>query len=473
MKSRERGVPGRLFCWTFVSSVRRNRPWGLGPALGLFILLSVLACAPLAWAQEELYVANSLGNSVTVYPRTASGNIAPLRTLAGPATGLDSPMRLVVDTINNELLVANLFSITVYPRAASGDTAPLRTLSGPATGLNQPRGLVVDTVNNELLVVNLFSITVYPRTASGDTAPLRTVSGLGTGLDFSSSADADRVHDELVVGNSSFLAPSSITVYPRTASGNTPPLRTVVGAATGLVGPAGLAVDTLNSELVVVNADGFGGNPSITVYPRTANGNVAPLRSLQGPATGLSLPGGVALDAATNELVVTNRNNNSITVYPRTASGNAAPVQTLQGPDTGLSSPSFVAIATAPSAAVALTGSVFASGQTITYEATLTPGDSLTQVDIYCGALLPDLVTFLSLVQVSPGVISVVLGPAPVPYLANVTLAPLVVPFAYTFTGAEPVGTYFTYAGIAVAGSDAFVPANQLALAIQAFQFNP
>jgi hypothetical protein len=94
-------------------------------------------------------------------------------------------------------------------------------------------------------------------------------------------------------------------------------------------------------------------------------------------------------------------------------------------------------------------------------------------VDIYLGALLPDLVTFLSLAQVSPGVITVALGPAPVPFLTNVPLAALVVPFGYTFTGAEPVGTYFTYAAIAVAGSNPFMPANQLSLAIQAFGFTP
>lgn len=128
---------------------------------------------------------------------------------------------------------------------------------------------------------------------------------------------------------------------------------------------------------------------------------------------------------------------------------------------------------TPPNAAVALNGSVFHAGQTITYQASLTPGSVPAQVDIYLGALLPDGATFLSLVQVSPGVISIALGPSPTPFLANVTLAPLGVPFSYISTGAEPVGTYFTYAGLVVAGSNPLQPANRLSLAVQAFQFAP
>jgi hypothetical protein len=93
-------------------------------------------------------------------------------------------------------------------------------------------------------------------------------------------------------------------------------------------------------------------------------------------------------------------------------------------------------------------------------------------VDIYLGALLPDGVTFLSLVQIAPGVISTTLGPSPMPFLANMTLSQaLVVPFSYTFRGTEPVGTYVTYAGLVMAGSDPFLPAKELSPGVQAFQF--
>ena len=123
-------------------------------------------------------------------------------------------------------------------------------------------------------------------------------------------------------------------------------------------------------------------------------------------------------------------------------------------------------------AAVALNGSAFHTGQPITYQGTLNPGFNPTQVDIYLGVLLPNGATFASFVSSQSGV-NIVIGSAPVPFSRNVTLAPLAVPFAYTFTGGEPAGTYVAYAGLAVAGSNPFTPANQLSLGIQPFQFTP
>ncbi len=124
-----------------------------------------------------------------------------------------------------------------------------------------------------------------------------------------------------------------------------------------------------------------------------------------------------------------------------------------------------------PTALVALNGAAFRTGQTITYQATLTPGSTPTQVDIYLGTLLPDGRTFLSLVSSHYGIIYTALGPAPTPFLANVPLTQTVVPFSYTFTGGEPVGTYLTHAIIATAGSDPLQPGNQLSRDVKTFQF--
>ena len=181
----------------------------LAAALGLGALLSEGFRPRVAWAQDEMFVTNALSpNSITVYARTANGNVAPLRTISGGATELNDPVGLAVDTVNNEVVVANFsgHSITVYGRTAGGNVAPLRTISGAATGLNFPFGLAVDTVNNEVVVVNSrgnFSITVYSRTASGDVPPLRTISGGATGLNFPEGLGLDTVNDELLVANDS------------------------------------------------------------------------------------------------------------------------------------------------------------------------------------------------------------------------------------------------------------------------------
>src|SRR5439155_1543424 len=77
------------------------------------------------------------------------------------------PYALALDPVHDELLVSNITgqSITVHARAASGNTAPLRTLAGPATGLAGPRGLAVDTVHDEILAANIpaNATTVPPR----------------------------------------------------------------------------------------------------------------------------------------------------------------------------------------------------------------------------------------------------------------------------------------------------------------------
>src|SRR5678816_4622306 len=78
-----------------------------------------------AWAQVEVFVTNYLGDSVTTYSRTARGFRVPLRIIGGPTTGLLAPAGIAVDTVNNEILVANISSITVHSRTARGDAAPL------------------------------------------------------------------------------------------------------------------------------------------------------------------------------------------------------------------------------------------------------------------------------------------------------------------------------------------------------------
>jgi hypothetical protein len=87
----------------------------------------------------------------------------------------------------------------------------------------------------------------------------------------------------------------SITVYNSTDNGNTPPLRTLIGAATGLAAPDGLVLDLINDELLVANND----NSSVTVHNRTASGNTPPLRTLIGAATGLNGPKDLALGPPT------------------------------------------------------------------------------------------------------------------------------------------------------------------------------
>ena len=68
-------------------------------------------------------------------------------------------------------------SILVFRGDARGNAAPMRVLKGPRTGIRNPTGIYLDTKNGELWVSNFggHSLTVYPLTADGDTPPLRTI----------------------------------------------------------------------------------------------------------------------------------------------------------------------------------------------------------------------------------------------------------------------------------------------------------
>jgi DNA-binding beta-propeller fold protein YncE len=115
--------------------------------------------------------------SITGYPGTATGDVAPSRRIQGPTTGLNWPMAISVDTAHDEIAVANSgdSSIRIFRRTAAGDVAPVRVIRGARTGIHGPMGVTIDTRNNELWVANYGEHTalVFDRAAAGDVAPKR------------------------------------------------------------------------------------------------------------------------------------------------------------------------------------------------------------------------------------------------------------------------------------------------------------
>jgi 6-phosphogluconolactonase (cycloisomerase 2 family) len=117
--------------------------------------------------------------SITVYPLDANGDTAPLRVIQGARTQLDWPGAMFVDSDKGEVYVTNSVgqSILVFSAKDRGDVAPRRVIKGPKTGLSYPASLAVDVKNQELWVSNLgnASATAYPLSANGDTPPVRTI----------------------------------------------------------------------------------------------------------------------------------------------------------------------------------------------------------------------------------------------------------------------------------------------------------
>jgi DNA-binding beta-propeller fold protein YncE len=110
---------------------------------------------------DEIAVANYGDNSILIFHRTDNGNVAPVRLLRGNRTGILGPMGVAFDTKNDELWVANYrdHSAVVFSRAASGNASPKRTIrdappGSPAVGFGNPGAIAYDTKREELLVPN-------------------------------------------------------------------------------------------------------------------------------------------------------------------------------------------------------------------------------------------------------------------------------------------------------------------------------
>jgi DNA-binding beta-propeller fold protein YncE len=248
-----------------------------------------------------------------------------------PMRELAAPHRafgVTVDEVAKELFVTIQHppAVVVWPKLAQGKDAPLRILEGDKTMLAEAQGIALDTKNGFLYVANQGAYAKMPN-------------GIGWSRALIPGAKTwdipDRILDVLP-GTGQFLEPS-ITVYPIKASGNVPPIRTIQGSLTRLNWPAHLSIDMERQELYVANPV----THEISVFRATDNGNVAPIRSLKGPHTQLSFPHGVFVDTKNDEVVVANFGNHSSTIYRRTASGDAAPIRQIRAAPPDAPAPMF------------------------------------------------------------------------------------------------------------------------------------
>ncbi len=323
---------------------------------------SCVAGAPVDCSTEVAFVSNYAANTITVYPRNSDGDVSPMRTIR---TGLNQPHTLGLDFLHNDLFVANNLtdaqgaSVNVYDAGANFPSdAPKRTITGPLTLLNRPAGLAVDSVHQELYVANDITdasfITVFDLSASGNTAPLRVLQGPQTGINGPIGMALDLVHDELFVVNYKVANGGSIAVFPRTASGNTAPLRTVQGPSTGFNNAQSIALDLAHDEMIVSDSFFDTASPgSLVVFPRSASGDTAPVRQVSGPDTGLCNPIGIVLDRVNNEIVAANSHassavcDRSVTTFDRSASGDSVPKRRIgPGPNCALNTSESVLVTT-------------------------------------------------------------------------------------------------------------------------------
>jgi hypothetical protein len=253
-----------------------------GAALVALVVLAGMAIpGAAAWAQGELFVADLGATAITVYARTAGGDVAPLRTISGAATGLSGPFGLAVDAAHDELLVTDFgtSAVTVYARTATGNAGPIRILRGAATRLILPGLLAVAAPAAPVLVstgpgagggphVRLFQVD--PRTTLA--APLG-----GGFLAYNPGFTGGVQATPVTVGGSVYLVTG-------VGSGGGPHVRLfrVTDLASGAVTPLGpgflayhasftggvrvAATTDANGQLFIVTAAGPSGGPHVKVF---------------------------------------------------------------------------------------------------------------------------------------------------------------------------------------------------------------
>ncbi len=298
-------------------------------------------------------------------------DVQPVRMIADPYPAFNG---IAVDPASGLVVLSdpNRKSLLSYDRlrgASQGAAAsvPLHQVIGPDTFLGMIAGVVLDPQHREAYTANNDiedTVVVMPYDANGNTTPTRIFSvphqawGLALG----------KASDEIAV---TVEVQNTIVFYPREANGVKPPVRMIRGERTGLADPHGIYWDETHGEIGVANHGNFKGvvrdtgagceevpagddaagaesgqfrPPSISVYAASAKGDAAPLRTIQGPRTGLDWPMGVAQDAAHDTIVVANNGDSSILIFSRNARGDATPVRTIRGSHTGIDRPIGIAV---------------------------------------------------------------------------------------------------------------------------------
>lgn len=303
-------------------------------------------------------------SGVLTYELTSGGNspaiTEPRRHIFGPDTNMGFMAGVTLDPQRREIYAVSNDGggLSVFPYDGHGNVEPIRRLTPP----HQAWGLSLSLKRDELAVTSQqnHGFYVFRRTATGADLPLRSVRGPRSRLADPHGVVLDDVNNEIVVANHgnwtelrSYAAdgplvmdksyvpgrfyPPSLTVYSATADGDVPPVRVIQGPSTQLNWPMGVAIDYERNEIAVSNY----GTSSILFFRRTDNGNVAPVRVLAGPETGVVGPIGIGIDVKQNELWIANYGDHTAVVFDRNASGSPAPKRILRNAPKGTPTTGF------------------------------------------------------------------------------------------------------------------------------------
>ncbi len=229
---------------------------------------------------DEIVDPVALGGAVLTLPGGGDGGVAPLRVLQGPKTGLVQPDTLYVDVAHDEMIVdSGDDSVLVFNRTANGDVEPLRRLGGPKTQIRNIYGMSVDSVHNLIVIANRVDtggrastdgILIFNRTDSGDVAPRAVIAGPRTGIIKIRQVVVDEERGQIFATIKNNFEnydlederPSPwnpdktgfIGVWSIDDNGDVPPRGAIKGPASGLIWPAGVAINPKDHEVYTIDS---------------------------------------------------------------------------------------------------------------------------------------------------------------------------------------------------------------------------
>ena len=226
---------------------------------------------------DEMIVPVHLAGAVLVFRGDAKGEQAPIRMIQGPRTQILRPETVTVDVPHGEIIVGEDGGkdILVFRRDAQGDTPPLRIIRGPKTGLDEVRGVAVDPARN-LIVVSSYSrkgttgLFIFDRMDEGDVVPKAVIAGPHTGIVRIRQVELDSGQGKIFVAvknntesyrfDAASPAPWNpaelgfIGVWDISDHGDVAPRAVIKGPASGLVWPAGVAINRRNREIYTIDS---------------------------------------------------------------------------------------------------------------------------------------------------------------------------------------------------------------------------
>jgi len=246
---------------------------------------------------DEISIPVALGGAILVFRGGASGEEPPIRVIQGSRTRLIRPQTIAVDPVHDEILVGDTTAraIFVFDRTANGDVAPKRALYGEKTRLLDVVGLAVDPVRNIIVAASRSAATIglltFNRTDSGDVAPRTVIAGPRSGLAHFRQVAVDPGTGRIFLAQQS-MREKLLEPYRLDRPRAQEEFEEASAASTGRTGP------------------GF-----IGVWNIDDNGDVPPRALIQGPASRLIAPGGVALNPKRGEVFAVDGGSSAYYAY--------------------------------------------------------------------------------------------------------------------------------------------------------------